>query len=174
MESKLKKCWLEATFAPANGPEKRSTALQRLIARYKWFSAMALFFTFAFPFMTLGAFINSGVTGTRLYSFFVFVAAYFLLCSAMDRWLARALKEIDLATMSVSEVCSRAFHCRRMHLRFILILLPLAFILLGWMAYLVHAELPIVYGMIAGGIAGLIIGILQLRRFLKDYRALLD
>ncbi len=89
----------------------------------------------------------------------------------MDRWLYHGIKQIDVLTMSVSEVVEKALYYRKWHIRFIFILLPMALGCLGLLAYAIddfYGRL----GMVAGFLVGVAKGLRQLLNFLADYRAI--
>ncbi len=104
---------------------KRKTALQSLAQRYRWFSNMGLLFLVIVPLniFNLHLFPELKLRMTMV----IWFAGFFLICSVMDRWLYHGIKEIDVLTMSVSEVVEKALYYRKWHFRFIFILLPLAF-----------------------------------------------
>lgn len=89
----------------------------------------------------------------------------------MDRWLYLGIRQIDVLTMTVSEVVEKALYYRKWHIRFIFILLPLALGCLGLLAYVVD-DFYMRLGMVAGFLVGVALGIRQLLNFLADYRAI--
>ena len=92
----------------------------------------------------------------------------------MDRWLSRGVSGIDVGSMPVAEVCRLAMYYRRKHFQFMAILLPLAvgFILaLGW---LLSFDMWIILGMACGALAGLSVGVMQFRKFMSEYREIME
>ena len=75
--------------------------------------------------------------------------------------------------MSVTEVMRRILNCRKIHLRWVVIVLPIVIFWCAALAYVMQANIYFVYGICAGGIVGLVIGVHVLLRFLHDYRAAL-
>lgn len=145
---------------------KRSTALDRLQARYLRFVMLALCcvpcsFSFMLP--------NIIPDGNGKWITIAF-GIYFLICAGMDLWLYHGIGTIDCLRMSVTEVIDKARFYRKRHLQFIMILLPIAFCVLGVMAYSMQNDPEVIYGMIIGGVVGLLIGSRQLFKFMKDYR----
>ena len=149
---------------------KRVTALDRLRSRYR------RFFTCSFlMILWSGIFLIPDIlpyTGGIWLT--VAFAIYFLTCGLMDLWLYNGIGSIDCLRMPVSEVIRLSLHYRKRHLQFIICLLPMAFAVIGLLAYFCNFDPIIIKGMIAGGAAGLLIGSLQLRKFLRDYRSLTD
>ncbi len=173
----LRKDWQDADVAiprDSNSYEsiingKRKTALQSLAQRYRWFSNMGLLFLIIFPFNLLNLHLFPDLKIRMV--LIVWFACFFLICSVMDRWLYHGIKQIDVLTMSVSEVIEKALYYRKWHIRFIFILLPLALGCLGLMAYAID-DLYVRLGMLAGFLVGVAMGIRQLLNFLADYRAI--
>ena len=67
-----------------------------------------------------------------------------------------------------------AMYYRRKHFQFMAILLPLAvgFILaLGW---LLSFDMWIILGMACGALAGLSVGVMQFRKFMSEYREIME
>lgn len=142
------------------------TSLDRLRERYRRFAIAGMT---ACP--TSCIFLNSRLfpDGDNLLLTVVF-ATYFLIASAMDWWLYLGIGRIDPLTMSVSEVITRAIYYRKKHLQFIIVLIPLAVIILGFLAYSCGGDIYFLTGMLLGGLAGLAIGLRALREFMRDYK----
>ncbi len=149
---------------------RRKTALDDLARRYRRFAIAAMIFIVAFPLAMHGH--PSPISPLYTTWVIVFGVLYFGTASAMDWWLYRQVTEIDVSHMTVEEVAERSAFCRKRHLQFVCVLLPMA---LGFVAFFLYCTLDSPY-VIAGGIAGFIVGALlglrQLRRFLSDYRYL--
>lgn len=163
-------CWRNTRITPSDAPfdQRQHTALQRLERRYRRFSIMALLFAAYIP-LSMGRYVDNHTLRIILMGAF---AAYMLTCSAMDHHLTQRIRAINVVTMPVNEVLTRALHCRKRHLQFVCILLPCAMALLGFMAYCVSNNPWMLGGMAVGAVLGLIVGTCILRRFLADYRAL--
>lgn len=177
MDEEIKKNWNDTKFHSMNDDcareilnGKRSTALQGLAKRYRWFSNMALIMLIWFPLMMTNRLLPDD---TRLY-FCIAFAAYFLICSVMDRWLYLGISRIDCATMPVSEVSRLALFYRKRHLQFILILIPLMVALIGALIHTLVDDIYFVVGAVFGGIVGLAIGIRQFMEFMSDYRKVIS
>ena len=99
--------------------------------------------------------------------------AYFLLASTMDYWLYRRIRDIDCSVMKVEEVLRLTMRYRKRHLQFMLILMPMAVALLIGMGIYLRSDRSVIYGMIAGALIGLAIGIRYLIEFMRDYRRVL-
>lgn len=167
----LKDCWRDTriSYTDPHFDDRRRTALDRLARRYRWFATMALLLSAYCP-LTLCRYIDDYTL--RPVSMIAF-AAYLLVCSAMDWYLYHAIRAIDVASMPVGEVLSRAMHCRKRHLQFVCVLVPCATALLGLVFYGMGTNPYILWGMITGALVGLAVGTIQLRRFLSDYRSII-
>ena len=108
----------------------------------------------------------------------VATVVFFVTSGVMDLWLCRAVRRIDLAAWPVSAVALEGRRLLRVHKIFILVLLPMAFGLLFFMVWAL--DVPpreregIMWGMAAGGAAGIAIGVCILVRFLRLSRTLTD
>lgn len=153
-----------------NTPRERNfnTALDSLASKYRRFATVALIMI---VFVTVNYLNPSFLINNRLLVC-IYMALYFALVACMDLWLYSKIKEIDVTTMSVSDVIQRAQYCRKRHLQFVAILIPLAIIFLGLMAYSFLGNTPALTGMAIGAAVGLPIGIVMFRRIMADYRRL--
>ena len=75
--------------------------------------------------------------------------------------------------MKVEEVLRLTMRYRKRHLQFMLILMPMAVALLIGMGIYLRSDRSVIYGMIAGALIGLAIGIRYLIEFMRDYRRVL-
>lgn len=89
-----------------------------------------------------------------------------------DIYLRDSLRRIDVQRMSITEVTRRCRRCRRIHLLFVAIMLPLALATVVYIACVNVSNTYLIAGIITGAVAGLGIGLVQLSRFLADYRNL--
>lgn len=177
MNEDIRKDWQDANVsipeksdsydAIING--RRKTALQNLAQRYRWFSNMALVFLLLVPFNLLNLHLFPDLKGRMI--IVIWFCSFFIICSVMDRWLYHGIKQIDVLTMSVSEVVEKALYYRKWHIRFIFILLPMALGCLGLLAYSID-DFYVRIGMVTGFLVGVAMGIRQLLNFLADYRAI--
>ena len=150
---------------------KGRTSLDRLASRYLGFSRMSFCVSVATPAM-LGAALY--VTDFPMPAWLVLCfEAYFLLASTMDYWLYRRIRDIDCSVMKVEEVLRLTMRYRKRHLQFMLILMPMAVALLIGMGIYLRSDRSVIYGMIAGALIGLAIGIRYLIEFMRDYRRVL-
>lgn len=177
MEEKIQKEWLGVRFKGVTSSSletiisgKRHTALQSLAKGYRRFSIIAITFMILWCPTVLLSHILPDVEGKAW--LVVGFAIYFGIVAVMDYWLYLGISRIDCATMPVNEVAKLAAYYRKRHLTFIAILIPMAFGILIWMATLMHSSPAVIYGMIAGGICGLIVGSIQLMKFMSAYKNL--
>lgn len=147
---------------------RKRTALDSLALRYKRFSLVAILFAGTMVLYTVGDIIP-GPWGPWIC---LAMAAYMLLVSGMDYWLYIKVKEIDVEGIGVSKVACMARYCRRKHLQFIMVLVPIAIVLVTALIYSFSDEIYMVYGAIAGLIFGLALGSRAFMKFMADYRSL--
>lgn len=176
MKENIKNCWCNACFrntSPENSDNRKQTALQSLARRYRWFSNYGLILLFCMPLVLINLFWGHdyGQEWMRI-SVVIFSMVYCATCSIMDRWLYNGICSIDVYGMSVSEVCRLALYYRKRHLQFVVILIPMAVILLGSIAWVLSENIFSIYGVICGALIGLILGTRQLHAFLNSYRSL--
>lgn len=153
------------------GRYRRETALEKLKRKYLTFSTMALIFIFVWP---CSLFNLRDLVGDWLWPLLIIFSLYFAVCSAMDYWLYKGIGTIDCYTMTVKDVIEKAYYYRKMHLRFIAILLPIAFICIGSLGWVMREEPYIIAGMLFGGILGFVLGYRQYLDFMSEYRRLRD
>lgn len=147
---------------------RRETSLERLANRYKRFFMLGFCMIPLVP-----AWVLAGVlTGPYQIPMMIFGMLYFLLCGCMDVYLYNQVREINVFTMTTGEVIEKAAKCRKLHLRYIMILLPLAIFLIIGLALINIDNKTMVLGICFGCAVGLAIGIMQLSRFMDDYRAI--
>lgn len=179
MEENIKKAWqsLRGEYYGENYGEnisdiiagKRRTALQNLARRYRWFSNISIFFLVVWcPMFAFSSEILTGVEDRIQMS--ILFGVYFMICSVMDRWLYMGIKGIDCGVMDVNAVQRKALFYRKRHLQFVLILLPMALGLVGFLAYKVSEDVYMLWGIIIGILVGLAIGSRELMRFMSDYK----
>lgn len=157
-----------ADLARQSRDTRRRTALESLIDRYKRFSIVGILLAVMIMMQTLSGFyqgpygIAAVVTGVLLGC----------ICSVMDRWLWMKLKGIDVSRMGVAEVSACAILCRRRHLQFICISVPMAFLMVLFILLSKNVNIYMIYGIISGALVGFLLGLRELSRFLSDYRTL--
>lgn len=172
MEEKLKQNWRDTRFSSNENPERmkeimdgrRRTALERLAARYRRFSIIGFLMPVAC------AFYPSHLFGGMTPWLSVALVAYFLLCGVMDDWFCRGIQSIDVATMPIAEVAAKALYYKKKHLQAVALLMPIAMCLIGFFVYAGTGDPWFLAGVIVGALVGLAIGLMQLNRFMADYR----
>lgn len=172
----MRKAWVEmgkalGTISNSDTEEldKKKTSLDRLRDRYHAFWIISAF-------MMVGGFLifSKGVFVASNLNFLLGVAyaVYFLTAGAMDFWLWRGIGSINPLQMSVAEIARKSMFYRKRHLQFMIVLIPMAIGLIGFIGYIFSSEKYFLNGMIVGAIVGAIIGTIQFRRFMAEYRNL--
>lgn len=149
---------------------KKKTALQNLATRYLRFSRIGLVAAIVFG-LSFSTHSFHLAHGNRILLVAV-MTGFFALASIMDFWLYKGISSIDCSTMNVSEVISKSLFYRKRHFQFIAILFPLAIGLVTYEFFLFSDNEGFVYGGIIGIAVGLAIGLIQLMKFLSDYKTL--
>lgn len=178
-QEEIKKTWDEAArkiYRP--NPEefetmyktKKVTALDALARRYRRFSRFGFLMI---PVSLLWMFGHFPFENPDMrYVCGVVMMVYFGICGFLDRWLCEGILSIDCYTMTVSEVIQKALYYRKRHLQMIMFLLPFAFLTLGLLAYSLRTDVYILYGMAGGFVVGIILGSIQLHKFMKEYEVI--
>lgn len=174
----MRKAWVEMGKALGMKPvsdhnpdnlNKKKTALDCLRDRYHVFWIISLL-------MVGGGFLifSGGIFVENQLNFWLGVAyaVYFLTVFGMDLWLWKGLATIDPLRMSVAEIADRSMFYRKRHLLFMAILLPMAIALIGFTGYVFSSEIYFLNGMVVGVVCGAIVGIMQFRKFMAEYRNL--
>ncbi len=146
---------------------RRETALERLKRKYLQFSRLALVFIILWP---CSIWNLRDIAGDWRLPLTIIFCTYFAVCSAMDYWLYKGISSIDCYTMTVKEVVDKAYYYRKMHLRFIATLLPIALICVGSLGWVMRGEPYLIGGMIVGGLVGLAVGYRHYLDFMSEYR----
>lgn len=165
----MKSSWQAAKNAINTGDipqydRRRKTSLDRLADRYRRFAMLAFVVG-----MTSGIALNN-LAGPWL------CVSYMLIMIGLgftDMAFSRAIRAIDVVTMSVNEVYRRTMTLRRRHLMCVATAMP---VVLGWMVWLGFTidDPYMTWGVVVGAVTGLILGVIQLMRFMADYREVLD
>lgn len=148
------------------GDLRRKTALQNLARRYRQFAIMAPCVMLA-SFSFLNRHIYSPTWG--LWSFILFNTVM-IACCIFDWWLYRQISSISVTTMPVLDVVKKAWICRKRHLQFIAIFLPVDLLFIGMLYAASDRNIYFTCGIIIGFVVGLTIGLRNLYRFLADYK----
>lgn len=150
--------------------DNKKTALERLRNSYMRFFIAAAIFTVTSLFV-FSRFQDILDNNNVEYLGFAY-SAYFFIAFLMDFWIWNGIGTINPLTMSVSEVTEKSLFYRKRHLQFVAVLLPLAVSLMCFTGYVFSADKYFLMGIIFGAVLGLILGTIQLRRFMRNYRIL--
>lgn len=173
----LKNCWCEARFlrdAGANPENRRQTALEALANHYRRFSTVIFIFALCMPFWIWNAIRSLGLDIPVAIGLMLFLTLYCLTGSTMDWWLYKGISRIDVATMTVADVCRRIYYYRKKHFQFMGILIPFAIVAIGIMVWIFSADEWALYGIAAGAVIGLAAGLRQFMKFMSEYRDITD
>lgn len=147
----------------------KKTTLDRLRDRYLTFWIISLIMVFAgFILFSRGIFVTNHLNFWLGCAYSI----YFLTASCMDFWLWKGIGSIDPLSMNITEISHKSVYYRKKHLQFMVILIPMAIALLCFTGYVFSSEIYFLNGMITGVILGAIIGTIQFRRFMAEYRKL--
>lgn len=136
-----------------------ATRLDKLASRYKKFYILG----FIWSVIVMCCYASLG--------WFCFLFSAFMLLSAfIDVYMYKQVRSIDVLSMPVADVIAKSMLLRRRHLQFVCVLLPLAFALIGMFVWFYCENVYILYGIIAGVVLGLPIGLYHLREFMRDYK----
>ncbi|MBD5356751.1 MAG: hypothetical protein HDR88_07080 [Bacteroides sp.] len=148
---------------------QKTTALERLAERYKRFSILGIVFAIL-GFLTG---LNPHILDVKYRMvYIIWYCGLMLACAVIDRYLYMKVSGINVYTMPTAEVIKRAIQCRRLHLRSMCFLIPIALGFIGFIIWIFSDEEYVVYGIGCGFIIGLTIGLFKLAEFMRDYRYL--
>lgn len=152
------------------GNRRRHTALQKLAERYRRFAIFGLMMMGTVTLMTTGRIMP----GEHRLMMLVAFAIYFATASLIDFNLYRKVKKIDCWRMSVREVNDLALSCRKRHLQYMAVLIPMAIVLIGLFAYSCGADRYVLAGLFSGIVIGLLVGYRYFREFMNNYKTFRD
>lgn len=145
---------------------RAQSALETLAAKYRRFAVFGMICAILSPFYSqLPALADSYRLLIGIY-----MTLYFAMASVIDWWLYAQVTDIDVTRMSVSEVYRRARRCRKVHLRSIMLLLPMAIGLVVLFIFAFGHQPWITGGIVTGVVVGMAIGSIALIQFMRDYR----
>ncbi len=153
---------------------KVHTAKEDLIRKYRRFIVIAgitgIFFPLLLCFGAVAYYPQIPWRYASAAMFFIF----FMVAAGMDAYLYMAVRDINLATMSVLEVASRGRSLKRHHHIFQIILIPFAIVTLVVFAIPIASDTGLIIGMVIGGIVGGLIGLSQYLKIMRDYREIIS
>lgn len=99
---------------------------------------------------------------------------FFIIAGGMDYYLWRGIRSIDLDFDGVEEVARKARFYRRRHHQFQLLLIPAAVVIITAFALsAAEVDIHMVYGIIAGIVIGLPLGLTVYFRMMRNYRSMM-
>lgn len=150
---------------------KLSSAQERLIWQYRKFGTI-------FPILGICSFFQLYHLTNGFSMFFIIVIeVFFLTASIMDFWLSYAVSRIDVVNMSVIEIADNAKKLKRRHHLFQIILIVLAVVLVTTLCMELYGNDDweyMMYGLLAGGVVGIALGLRLYFRIMRDYRELIN
>ena len=150
---------------------KFKTAREKLVAKYKAFIFIALIMII---YMNLYLIHMPDVVEQFRIPAIIYWTCFFLFTAGADTYLMLKVKDIDVYNSSVRDISRQASHNWKMHKIVLIIGLPLAFGAIFLLSLLLNARenIYIIYGIITGGVVGLVIGIIHLLKFREYYKLL--
>ena len=148
---------------------KLKTSRERLINRYWGFIILEAIWIILFPLMIC---YNPFVLDKYRVVTAIYWSLFFALEMGVDIYLMTRLRQIDVFNQTVDEISARAADTWKIHKLSIIIGLPLAIGAVILFAASVGANKEMMTGIFFGLGIGVVIGLLQLRKFLRDYDAL--
>jgi membrane-associated HD superfamily phosphohydrolase len=140
---------------------KLSSAREHLMTQYK------KMFAFMAPF---GCVVLFALAYRLPLSIVIVTTLYILIAAAMDYYLYRGIKGLDLSTEGVTQIVTKAKFYRRRHHQFQLFLIPVVVILIGlYFSFATEWEQK---GLVVGVIIGLVVGLPKYLSLMRDYKQL--
>lgn len=147
---------------------RRQTTIDRISTTYLQFGIIAILMG-GWGWRPLYLLLGEDLTIAVAFSGFMFIS------SCKSFFLYFRMRSIKCATMSLEEVARRVNGVRKSHLRFMLINIPLAVVLLSYIGFAVAGENEsVLFGMLFGATLGAIIGLRIFFRTMREYKDILD
>ncbi|MCH5229210.1 MAG: hypothetical protein J1F12_04350 [Muribaculaceae bacterium] len=145
------------------------SARERLINKYAIFVGVEIFMLFV---MSAFFYFNPEIVEKYRWPVLIYWALFFLGEVMIDFYLMHNVKNIDIYNSSVTQISKIAATNWKIHKLAVIIGLPIAIGAVILFALAMDSDEVVIFGMITGGIIGLIIGTTQLLKFSKYYRLL--
>lgn len=145
------------------------TSQEKLKNKYRKFIMIETIMTIAVVLIFLP---NPMVNERYLWPTLIYWVFFFLFEISVDFYLLIKVSSMDIYNSTVSQISSYARQCWKIHKIAIFIGLPLAIGAIILFALLMNADKFVIAGMICGGMIGLVIGLMQLYDFIRNYRQL--
>lgn len=149
---------------------RRKTALESLANRYRNFAIASLFVVVYFGIMK---FFMCDDIYTDILPLTVYASIVCLMGSVTDFILYRKINNIDIYSMPVFEVIERAYKCRKIHILYVIIVLPISIGFVTWFCFKMSVDRYMLNAMVFGALFGLAIGLRFLFKFMSDYKAVI-
>lgn len=146
-----------------------TTARQRLVNKYLAFMVLSFIMI---GYMWLFILFNPFVVEKYKLVTAIYWSVFFMFEATIDGILCYRIKKIDLQRSTVSEIAGAAKMNWKIHKMAIIIGIPLAMVAIILFGLLLDADKYVLVGMIIGGIVGVGIGLMQLKKFWSYYRLL--
>lgn len=153
--------------------KKLSSSKEQLTAIYRRLFIMGCFFAILFPSLILTHAMDYPDTVMRYYAAGAF-AVFFITTAVMDCNQFNSISDMNLNTMSITEVAARARTLKRRHHIYQLILVPLAIVTLTLFTIPLASDRYTIYGIIFGGIVGMALGLRLYLKIMRGYKNLMN
>ena len=148
---------------------KYKTAQERLISKYRLFIIIATIMIFyIIGFVGFNPLVDDKYRLVTVLYWIIF----FLAEIGIDSYLLFKVKEIDIYHSSVTEIAAIAARNWKIHKIAIFCGLPVAIGAIVLFALALDADEYMIYGMLAGAVIGILIGLRQLMKFFSNYKIL--
>lgn len=148
---------------------KFKTAKERLIKKYNAFIIVEIIMIF-YVFLFVG--FNPMIADKYRTVTLIYWTLFFLIEASFDIYLRERVRNLDIYYSNISEISAQAARNWKIHKIGVLIGLPLAIGAVILFGLAMEANKFVIYGMILGGVIGLLIGLRQLLKFSNYYRLL--
>lgn len=148
---------------------KYRSSLERLVNKYWKFIILETVCLLLFPLMII---YNPLVVEKYRWITAIYWCCLFAFELGVDYYLMSRLRALDVCSRSVREISLEAQRNWKIHKIAIIIGFPVAIGAVILFALSLNADPEILAGMTVGGVIGLVIGISELRKFMRDYKNL--
>ena len=146
---------------------KFKSVREKLIRKYGMFIILAIVMIL----YSIGAILFNPLVSDkyRIITFICWVV-FFFFEGSLDFYLRQRVQDIDIYNSNLTEISRMALQNWKIHKLAVIIGLPMAIVVVILYGFAIQPNIFVIYGMVAGGVVGLIIGSFHLRKFYQYYK----
>lgn len=149
--------------------KNNQSSQEKLVSKYRRCIFLEAFFMIVFDLFLM---FDPEVNDKYLWPTLIYWTCFFIIEIIIDYYLMINVDMIDIYGSSLRDVAKQAARCWKIHKLAIFFNIPLAIGAVILFGFAMNADKFMVFGMICGGIGGLLIGLRLLRKFIYEYKQL--